>query len=854
MRTFSIGMVIGATLSGSFGRSLGSARTKLSTLGDEIKGIRSQRGLIERFEKDQAALSKARIKLAATTRTVGRLKLALRKNPDDTGTAKALETTSNKAAKLSSSLEKQKSRLLKTERELKKAGIDVKNLGGQYTRLGRTLDKTRAKQARLEKVMARRSAAGKRLADLRNRVLAVGAAFYSVARLVGKSNVFEDAGARLATVLTSEDIGKSLEASRKHALAFSGGGNLATRTEIMGIEYALDSAGLDEATARIGSELVSKVSKITGGVSESVGEVMATVYNNLGEGLQGNAEEKFLRIGELLSRTQFKYQIKDFDQLGESMRYAAPSLAMYNVELAQGVTLLGELNTAGMPASQAGTALAATFRQMSRASEEFGFELSRNEKGQLDFIQTMENLSDAIGGFDGMDQDTIDRMQEAFGDEGQRAVVLLGKKLEGLRKAQDDVVESSRGIIDKKYQFFLNTTSGKLQILTNKLGRLGEIFSGSLKPKANEAIGVLGKIVDWSTSVLEKMPWVGEVIAGAGLMLGGLTTALAVVTAATWLWNTALLANPIGIVVGSVVGAAVLIFKYWKPLSSFFTKFWGKIKFAFMATPIGAMLVPIIGIARKIVKYWGPIKSVFATVWAGIRAAFTVGSAWLKSWWEKSTFKKIIGGVSWITGKLGGMFSGGSKVMETFAAGVQSKSDALRAAIEKSMENADELIPHSDAKKGPFSRLTESGFSIGSTMAAGVRKGAISLKKSMAGLFAGAMPDSPATVANSPRSGAGQAGHNIANIIAAVTAAGRPSDRSSRLTDVIADAAAARQPSETGGRGGVQVTFSPVINLPPGSNAGVVKASVDRSMQESEIRIKRIFERLMANDRRLSFT
>ncbi len=833
MRTFSIGMVIGATLSGSFGRSLGSARTKLSTLGDEIKGIRSQRGLIERFEKDQAALSKARIKLAATTRTVGRLKLALRKNPDDTGTAKVLETTSNKAAKLSSSLEKQKSRLLKTERELKKAGIDVKNLGGQYTRLGRTLDKTRAKQARLEKVMARRSAAGKRLADLRNRVLAVGAAFYSVARLVGKSNVFEDAGARLATVLTSDDIGKSLEASRKHALDFTGKRrNLATRTEIMGIEYALDSAGLDEATARIGSELVSKVSKITGGVSESVGEVMATVYNNLGEGLQGNAEEKFLRIGELLSRTQFKYQIKDFDQLGESMRYAAPSLAMYNVELAQGVTLLGELNTAGMPASQAGTALAATFRQMSRASEEFGFELSRNEKGQLDFIQTMENLSDAIGGFDGMDQDTIDRMQEAFGDEGQRAVVLLGKKLEGLRKAQDDVVDSSRGIIDKKYQFFLNTTSGKLQILTNKLGRLGEIFSGGLKPKANAAIDVLGRIVDWGASVIEKMPWVGEVIAGTGIVLGGFTTALAVVTAATWLWNTALLANPIGIVVGSVVGAAVLIFKYWKPLSSFFTKFWGKIKFAFMATPIGAMLVPIIGIARKIVKYWGPIKSVFATVWAGIRAAFTVGSAWLKSWWEKSTFKKIIGGVSWITGKLGGMFSGGSKVMETFAEGVQSKSDALRTAIEKSMENADKVIPHSDAKEGPFSRLTESGFSIGSTMAAGVRKGAMNLKKSMAGLFADVMPDFSATTANSPKAGARQPEYNFANVIAAAMSARRPA----------------------GDRGGVQVTFSPVINLPPGTNAGGVKSSVDRSMRESEIRIKRIFERLMANDRRLSFT
>jgi TP901 family phage tail tape measure protein len=581
-KSYSIGFVIGASLEGGFNKILGGARTKLGMLGNEIKSLSRQQGLIERVEKDEAALGKARIAYKAASAEVARLKLALTKNPESKGLAKDLEVARTKAEKLSASIEKHKNKLRGSQTELSKAGLSVKNLGGDYERLGKTLDATRLKHDRLEKVMARKSAAGKRLAELRGDMLALAGLAYGASRLIGQATAFEDAGVRLSTVANvgGGNLGESLAASRAHALDFTRR-NLATESDVLDIEYALNSSGMDAATSRIGSEIVSKVAKITNGAAEGVGEVMATVFNNLGAGLKGNAGQRLERIGELLTKTQFKFQIRNFDQLGESMKYATPDLAKYNVELSQGVTLVGALNSAGLQGSMAGTALSASFRQMSRAADEFGFEMARDAKGGLDFIRTMENLSDAIGGFEDMDQKTMDALSKTFGSEGERAIVLLGKRLGELRDAQRDVAEGSKGLVDESYQRFLNSTSGRIQIFSNNARVLGTVFAGTLMPALNAVLAPLVKLAGWAGIMIEQYPVIGQLIGGVVVGLGAYVTAMAAVTAATWLWNAANLANPVGLIITAVVAGAALVIKYWEPISGFFIRLWEGIKKAF---------------------------------------------------------------------------------------------------------------------------------------------------------------------------------------------------------------------------------------------------------------------------------
>ncbi|MBU0680098.1 MAG: phage tail tape measure protein [Proteobacteria bacterium] len=573
----SLGVRIGAALSSGFNTALGGAREKFNILGKEIKDLSAQRGLVERVEKDRAALEKARLGLTATRAKVQELKLALHKDPANAGLAKELTTARTKLEKLSTSLDKHKGKLRSSEGALQKAGVKVGDLAHEYTRLGASLDKTRLKFDKMQAHMAKKSAAGQRLGEMKGQILGMAGAVYAAGKLIGQASSFETAEVRLSTVINTKDLPGDLAAARKHALDFSRK-NLSTETEMIDIQYALSSAGLDAEASRMGSDIVAKVATITNGSAEGVGEVIATVFNNMGGSLEGSTQERMQRIGELLTKTQFKFQIRNFDQLGESLKMATPELSKWGVELDQGLTLLGALNSSGLQGSMAGTALSATFRQLSKASEEFNFDIARSADGNLDFVTTMENLSASIGGFDNLDQDTIDRMQKAFGDEGQRAVVLLGKKLGDLRIAQQDVAEGSKGLIDKSYQRFLDSTAGQTTLLTNNLRILGTTFAATLLPAVNAVITPLIATAKWAGALIERFPWLGKLVGGLAVLLGAAVGGLVAVTAATWLWNVALLANPIGLTIAAIALAAGLIITYWEPITGFFADIWSGIK------------------------------------------------------------------------------------------------------------------------------------------------------------------------------------------------------------------------------------------------------------------------------------
>lgn len=576
-KNLALGVVIGATLSGGFHSAIGGAKDKFNTLGKEIKSLKEQRGLIERFEQDEAVLEKARLKLSATQKEVMSLKLALRKNPADKGTAKALAETQSKAEKLSAAVEKNSAAFERSRRAMTQAGIKVGDVRREHYRLGRVIEETREKYERLQRRMAKKDAAGRRLGELKGQLLGMAGAVYAAGRMIGQAADFEQAEVRLSTVLNTKDLPGDMAAARQQALEFARTG-LSTETEMLNIQYALNSAGLDASAARVGSTIVAKVAKITDGAAEGVGEVIATTFNNLGGSLEGTTEDRLTRIGELLTKTQFKFQIRNFDQLGESLKYATPSLAQFGVELDQGLTLLGALNSAGMQGSMAGTALSATFRQLSKASEEFGFEIVRGADGNMNFIATLENLSESIGGFEGLDQETIDRLQKAFGEEGQRGVVLLGRKLGELRAAQDDVAQGSKGLVDESYKRFLDSTSGQMTLLTNNLRILGTTFAGTLLPSVNAVVKPLAAVAKWAGALIERFPWVGRLIGGVAAGVGAFVVGLTAVTAATWLWNAALLANPIGLVIAGVVGAVAAIVTFWEPITDFFKGIWGGIK------------------------------------------------------------------------------------------------------------------------------------------------------------------------------------------------------------------------------------------------------------------------------------
>ena len=211
-----------------------------------------------------------------------------------------------------------------------------KKLTAQVGRMGREM---RARQ-RME------GAAGG-LGAMRGRLMGVAGVGYTFARAASQAMAREEQGQYLRTVINAPDKDAAVGRALAHAREFSRR-SLASDEEILEIRYALGSAGLAEETARVGSELVHRLAKVTRGAPAQVGEVFGIAFNNMADRMEGTATEKMNRIANVLAKTQFKFQIRDLGQLGASLEYATPAAISAKVSLEQTANAIGALNSAGL--------------------------------------------------------------------------------------------------------------------------------------------------------------------------------------------------------------------------------------------------------------------------------------------------------------------------------------------------------------------------------------------------------------------------------------------------------------------------------------------------------------------------
>ena len=137
----------------------------------------------------------------------------------------------------------------------------------------------------------------------------------------------------------------------------------------------------------------------------------------------------------------------------------------------------------------------------------------------------------------------------------------------------------------------------------------------------------------------------------------------------TWTWTAALLANPITWVVAAVAAAAVLIYKYWEPVSGFFIRLWDSVK-------VGA-----------------------AAAWEWIKGVWSAAAEWF-------------GSLS--------LAEMGKALLATLGEGIRAGAATALTALKQALEPMARFWPSSDAEEGPLSKLTAAGGSILETMGLGV--------------------------------------------------------------------------------------------------------------------------------------
>ncbi|WP_449221143.1 phage tail tape measure protein [Tistrella mobilis] len=675
-----ISVAIGATIGAGFKTAISQAEHQLGRLGDAISQVQGQSSKLAAFKRQEAAVKAAGKEWLAARQRLEELKREIRETDQPTNRMRqAIVRAAQAADGARGAYLAQKTALGTMRAEIERAGISTRNLTVEERRLGATLDTLKKKYEALAQTNARIDAVKERRADLRGQamdVIALGAAFGAP---IKAAMDLESAQVRLGTVINAtaqagetqaQAVARAMVEARRQAVAFSSGG-MTTANEMIDIQYALNSAGLEAGVAKAGASVVAKVATVTNGVPEQVGEVVATVFNNMGSQFSGAAEEKMQRIGDLLTRTQFKYQIRDFGQLGESMKNATPAILSNNMALEQGLALLGALNTAGLQGGEAGTALSATLRQMSKAAQEFGFDLAKTKDNQLDMVATMENMEAAIGGFgESMDQDVKDKLQQVFGDEGVKAVHLLGKELSRLRKDQDDLAASSRGIVDKAYEGFVKSSAGQMKILGNNVTNAAAAFGTLLLPGINAVITPLVSVVQVGASLAENFPILTTAVIGVATGLVGLKLAsIGLGYAWTFVSGGALVVKKaiLGVQVAyalatgrtvafsaatqlatarmAMMGAGGAIRSAIAGVTAFGATLWGvavrafpavitglrALGVAFMTNPIGLVIGGIALAAGLIISNWETVGPFFERLWGDITGALGVAWEWMKT-------------------------------------------------------------------------------------------------------------------------------------------------------------------------------------------------------------------------------
>jgi len=170
-------------------------------------------------------------------------------------------------------------------------------------------------------------------------------------------------------------------------------------------------------------------------------------------------------------------------------------------------------------------------------------------------------------------------LKDMFGaGEGARLFEKLINRTDQLKKTLDLAFsKNTLGSMTREFENVSNTTANKMILMQNSADRLAIGLGDVLLPSVNEIIQVVAPLIDkitaWAGRNKELILTISKIVAVAGLLTAGfllvqltLTPLLLLlkayvfvtkaITVATWLFNSALLANPIGLM---VIGVSALV-------------------------------------------------------------------------------------------------------------------------------------------------------------------------------------------------------------------------------------------------------------------------------------------------------
>lgn len=684
----------------------GDIRNSQTTLRD----LNAQASRIDGFRKASAQLAVTGQSLNKAKQEAAALAVQFKNMENPTkAQARAMEAAKKSAADLQLKYNGLRQSVQRQRTELAQAGINTRTLSADERRLKTSISETTAQLNRQREALARVSQQQAKLSRVKERyqagknmagsMAAAGAAGTGIAtagtmagvKLLMPGYSFAQKNSELQAVLGVDKQSPEMEALRKQARQL-GDNTAASADDAASAQIIIAKSGGD-------ADAIQAATPVTLNMALSNQRSMeenAALLTGMKSAFQ-LSNDQIAHIGDVLSMTMNK-TAADFDGLSDALTYAAPVAKNAGVSIEQTAAMIGALHDAKITGSMAGTGSRAILSRLQaptgkafEAIKELGVKTSDARGNTRPIFSILKEMQRS---FEKNNLGTSQRgeyMKTIFGEEASSAAaVLMTAASTGKLDKLTAAFKASDGKTEELVKIMQDNLGGDFKEFQSAYEAVGtDLFdqqNDALRKLTQTATRYVLKLDGWITRNKSLATTIGVVAGGAlaligviggiGLIAWPVVMGINAIIAAAGLLGTVFtvaggaivtavgaISLPVVAVAGAVVAGALLIRKYWEPISAFFSGVVEGLKTAF--APVAEIFSPLTPVFDSIIEKLRGVWQWFTDLIAPVKATQetldrckNVGVAFGKALAEALTaplnvFNRLSGKVGWLLEKFG---------------------------------------------------------------------------------------------------------------------------------------------------------------------------------------------------------
>lgn len=602
----------------------GDIRTSQNSLRD----LNAQASRIDGFRKASAQLAVTGQSLTKAKQEAAALAVQFKNTANPTNAqARAMEAAKKSAADLQLKYNGLRQSVQRQRTELAQAGINTRTLSADERRLKTSISETTAQLNRQREALARVSQQQAKLSRVKERyqagksmagsMAAAGAAGTGIAtagtmagvKLLMPGYSFAQKNSELQAVLGVDKQSPEMQALRKQARLL-GDNTAASADDAASAQIIIAKSGGDADAIQAATPVTLNMALSNRRSMEENAALLTGMKSAF-----GLSNDKIAHIGDVLSMTMNK-TATDFDGMSDALTYAAPVAKNAGVSIEQTAAMVGALHDSKITGSMAGTGSRAILSRLQaptgkafEAIKELGVKTSDSKGNTRPIFSILKEMQRS---FEKNNLGTSQRgeyMKAIFGEEASSAAaVLMAAASSGKLDQLTAAFKASDGKTEELVKVMQDNLGGDFKEFQSAYEAVGtDLFDqqeGALRRLTQTATQYVLKLDGWITRNKSLATTIGVVVGGAlGLIgvIGGI----------------GLIAWPVVMGINAIIAAAGV-------LGTVFTVTGGAI-----VTAIGAISLPVVAVAGAVVagallirKYWEPISAFFSGVVEGLKAAF----------------------------------------------------------------------------------------------------------------------------------------------------------------------------------------------------------------------------------------